>query len=95
MAIRERNYLPFKTLFSHSQAGCRGTSIQPTKGVDRLNLRRGWLGKTSPLIWQDQPPLPSNLSVVDDLILIVEKFVVFSATSLKPLILAYFGASKK
>jgi hypothetical protein len=33
--------------------------------------------------------------VVDDLILIMEKFVVFSATSLKPLILAYFGASEK
>jgi hypothetical protein len=66
MAIRVRNYLPFKALFSHSQAGCRETSIERTQGLDRLNLRRGWLGKTSPLIWQDQPPLSSNLSVAGD-----------------------------
>ena len=85
---------PSGSLF-RSQAGSRGTPIERTEGLDRLNIRRGWLGKTSPLIWQDQPPLPSNLSVVDDLILIMEKFVVFSATSLKPLILAYFGASEK
>ena len=72
-----------------------GTPIQVRKGLDRLNLRRGWLGKTSPLIWQDQPPLSSNLSVVGDLILIMEKCVIFSAPPLKPLILAYFRASEK
>ena len=72
-----------------------GTPIQVRKGLDRLNLRRGWLGKTSPLIWQDQPPLPSNLSVVGDLILIMEKCVIFSAPSLKPLILAYCRAERK
>ena len=36
-----------------------------------------------------------NLSVPSDLILIMEKSVVFSATCLKPLILAYFRASEK
>jgi hypothetical protein len=44
---------------------------------------------------QDQPLLASNLSVVGDLILIMEKSVVFSAHCLKPLILAHFGASEK
>jgi hypothetical protein len=38
---------------------------------------------------------PLNLSVVGGLILIVEKSVVFSATCLKPLILAYFRVSEE
>jgi len=53
-----------------------------------------WLGKTSLLIWQDQPLFASYLTVPSDLILIMDKYVVFSAPCLKALILAHFRVSE-
>jgi hypothetical protein len=62
----------------------------------RNSLFKQWVGGANS-VWVNKalPLLASDLSVVGDLILIMEKSVVFSAPCLKPLILAHFGASKK
>jgi hypothetical protein len=62
----------------------------------RNSLIKQW-GDGADSVWGKQSPvtLCLNLSVVGDLILIMEKSVVFSAPCLKPLILAHFRVSEK
>jgi hypothetical protein len=62
----------------------------------RNSLIKQWGGGANS-VWGKQSPaiLCPNLSVPSDLILIMEKSVVFSAPGLKPLILAHFRATKK
>jgi len=57
----------------------------------RNNLIKQWVGGANS-VWGKQSPatLCLNLSDPPDLILTMEKYVVFSVTCLKPLILAYF-----
>jgi len=74
-------------LRSHFYAG--GSLFQAPKM--RNNLIKQWVGGANS-VWGKQSPatLCLNLSDPPDLILTMEKYVVFSVTCLKPLILAYF-----
>lgn len=72
-----------------------GKPLFPPSKV-RNSLIKQWIGGANS-VWGKQSPatLCLNLSVVGGLILIMEKSGVFSATCLKPLILAYFRASEE
>jgi hypothetical protein len=62
----------------------------------RNNLIKQW-GDGANSVWGIDSPvtLCPDLSVLSDLILIMEKSVIFSAPCLKPLILAHFRVSEK
>ena len=77
-----------------SKAGAGEALFQPLIGSNSLFMQ--WVGGAIS-VWGKQSPatLCLNLSVVGGLILIMEKSVVFSASCLKPLILAYFRASEE
>jgi hypothetical protein len=62
----------------------------------RNSLIKQWGGGANS-VWGKQSPatLCQDLSVPSDLILIMEKYVVFSAPCVKALILAHYRASEK